>query len=131
MSTFITLARTALVPALIGIGLAGAAVGTDQAGATSQPLSCEIREISTNGMVALEALVRADAPVSGSYSFKVVSAGGGGRSNISQGGEFSAAPGAPATLGTVTLGQRGATFDAQLEVTSGGKRISCSERISL
>lgn len=131
MSTFLTLARMAVLPALIGVGMAGAALGTDPAGATNQPLSCEIRETSMNGMVALEAVVRADAPVSGSYSFKVVSAGGGGRSNISQGGEFTAAPGAPATLGTVTLGQRGATFDAQLEVMSGGKRISCSERISL
>jgi|FEC22Drversion2_1045045.scaffolds.fasta_scaffold00041_114 hypothetical protein len=131
MSTFRILTLMAVLPAALGIGMAGAALGTDPAAATSQPLSCEIRETSINGMVALEAIVRADAPVSGSYSFKVVSTGGGGRSNISQGGEFQVGPGVPATLGTVTLGQRGVTFNAQLEVTSGGKRISCSERISL
>lgn len=120
-----------LVPVLIGLGLAGAADGAGRADAAAEPLRCEIRETAVNGMVALEARVRSDVAASGSYSFRVTSAGGGGRSDISQGGAFTAGPGEPATLGQVMLGQRGATFDARLEVTSGGRSIACSERISL
>ena len=76
-----------------------------------------------------EALAHADRNVSGTYSFHVESADRTGGTNIEQGGAFSAAPGKPATLGVVTLGAKGADYDAKLEVTVGGESIGCAERI--
>ena len=93
------------------------------------PMRCEIRATPQGGMVSLEALAHADRKVSGTYSFHVESAGRTGGTNIEQGGAFSAAPGKPATLGVVTLGAKGAVYDAKLEVTVGGESIGCAERV--
>ena len=93
------------------------------------PVRCEIRATPDGGMVSLEALAHTDRNVSGTYSFHVESAGRTGGTNIEQGGAFSAAPGKPATLGTVTLDAKGTVFDAKLEVTVDGKSIGCAERV--
>ena len=106
-----------------GLGAAGAAVASSDA---DGPLSCEIRKGSALGMTALEAVVHAGEAVSGSYSFTVKGSGGGG-TNIRQGGGFSAGPGAPATLGKVTVGGS-AAYDASLRVEADGISVECEER---
>ncbi len=116
-------------PLLLGLTLIGVEMGASQAGSSGEgPLRCEIQTTSANGMVALEGVVHADVAVSGSYSFRISSSGGSGRSNIQQGGGFTAGPGGPVTLGRVMLGANGA-YDASLTVTSNGSTVACSERV--
>ena len=67
------------------------------------PVRCEMRATPDDDTVTLEALVHADRSVSGGYSFHVEGADGSGNSDVEQSGTFSATPGRPATLGTVTL----------------------------
>ncbi len=113
---------------ILGLGIAAAMIGTGQAGSSSGPLRCEIETVKQGAMVSLAGMVHADAPLGGSYRFKVASAGGGGGTNISQGGNFSAGPGAPATLGRVSLGGN-SIYDATLEVTADGVTVACEERV--
>lgn len=117
-----------VVPVILGLGVAVATIGSGQAGSSAGPLRCEIETTQQGPMVSLAGLVHADAPLSGSYRFKVDSAGGGGGTNISQGGNFSAGPGAPATLGRVSLGGN-SVYEATLEVTADGLTVACEERI--
>lgn len=120
-------ARTVLL--LFGLGGAGIAIGAGHAGmAAAGPVRCEIRVDSTDGMTSLEGVVHADKAVSGSYQFRVKSSGASGRSNLDQGGDFTAGPGNPATLGSITLDTRGARYDASLTVTLNGKTIECADR---
>jgi CsgH protein len=121
---------TRAVPILLGLGAAGLTIGAGQAGSTSDgPLRCEIHASSAGGMVSLEGVVLADVEVSGSYRFRVASAGGAGGSNIQQGGDFTAGPGGAVTLGEVMLGGQGAVYDATLEINSGGASVKCAERV--
>jgi hypothetical protein len=116
----------ALALVLIPAGALATMATADQ---SVEPVRCEIRATPEGGMVSLEALAHADRNVSGTYSFHVESAGRTGGTNIEQGGAFSAAPGKPATLGTVTLDAKGTVFNAKLEVTVDGKSIGCAERV--
>ncbi len=93
------------------------------------PVPCEIRATPEGGLVSLKALAQADRKVSGTYSFRVESAGRTGGTDIQQGGAFSTAPGHPATLAFVTLDAQGSVYDAKLELTVGGKSIGCAERV--
>ena len=115
-----------VLPVILGLGIAAAMIGTGQAGSSSGPLRCEIETVNQGSMVSLAGLVHADAPLGGSYRFRVASAGGG--TNISQGGNFSAGPGEPAILGRVSLGGN-SIYDATLEVTADGMTVECEERI--
>jgi hypothetical protein len=117
-----------VMPVILGLGVAAATIGTGQAGSSAGPLRCEIEATQQGPMVSLAGLVYADAPLAGSYSFEVESAGGGGGSNISQGGNFSAGPGEPAMLGRVSLGGN-SVYDATLEVTADGLTVECEERV--
>lgn len=99
------------------------AIGSSAAGSG---VSCEVRVEGSRSAPRLVGVVHASAPIDGSYTLRVKGTGGGGSSNITQSGEFHAAPGAPATLGVVSLG--GGTFDASLRVTWPGGATSCSER---
>lgn len=124
--------RRMLIPAatlLIAAGAAATTVGAGQAGSSGGPVRCEIQATTSGGMVTLQGVVRADKAVSGSYAFRVESAGGSGSSDISQGGDFSAKAGSPTTLGQVMLGSHGSVYDARLEVTAGGKTYRCDERV--
>ncbi|WVT76562.1 curli-like amyloid fiber formation chaperone CsgH (plasmid) [Sinorhizobium chiapasense] len=94
------------------------------------PVRCEIRATPDGDTVTLEALVHADRSVSGGYSFHVEGADGNGNSDVEQSGTFSATPGRPATLGTVTLEANGTVYDADLDIRVGGKKVSCDERVS-
>jgi hypothetical protein len=118
------------VALFVGLGAAGLAMDASRAGSTTGgAIRCEIQASSTNGMIALEGVVRADVEVSGSYRFRVKTAGGAGGSNIQQGGNFAASPGGAVTLSRVMLGGQGAVYDATLEIESGGMTVLCEERV--
>lgn len=118
----ITLAFLGLAPLLAACGGAAASMGQDTS--PDGLLACELRTGTHNGTTTIEGIVHAAESVAGSYRLSVDSAGGSGGSRINQGGEFAAAPDAPATLGRVTLGG-GGTFDARLEVDAAGSTVTC------
>ena len=122
-----------LLPAALGIGAAGTIHGSIErvgAGPTaSQPLRCEIQVQERGNSVALQGLVFAKTAIEGSYQLRVSKSGGGGSSDINQSGDFSAGPGEPSTLGTVSLGGDGGSYVARLTVTWDGGSIECTERV--
>jgi len=118
----------ALMSAAFAAALSGAALTANSGQAHSNETRCEIVTETSGGMITLQGVVHADTPLSGSYTFRVESAGGGGGSNIRQGGSFSAAPGQPAKLGRVMLGGGGAVYDATLGVDTNAGRFTCHER---
>ena len=109
--------------------IVAAGIGAGQAGANAGPVRCEIQATKSGGMVTLAGIVHADRSIAGSYSFRVASTGGGGGTDISQGGEFNARPGHAETLGQVMLGGRGTVYEASLDVSAGGKTYRCKERV--
>lgn len=119
-----------LAPAAAGLALALSATALMAASGVvhSGAYRCEVVATASGGMTTLEGVVHAEKAVSGSYTFRVESGGSSGRSNIKQGGDFSAAPGTPAQLGQVTLGGSGSVFDATLEVDTPDGRLTCSKR---
>lgn len=117
-------------PVLAGIliALAGATVWTaDQSEAGNGDTRCEINETVNGSMIALTGRVQTDAGVTGSYWLKVQGSGRSGSTNISQGGRFTTASDGTAKLGQVMLGNNGAAYDAELNVTIGGETYRCSE----
>ncbi len=116
-----------LVPMFLGLGMAGIAVGGCHAGSPSELVQCEISANTSGGMTSLKGVVHADKTVHGSYRLRIKSSGASGSSNIEQGGEFTAGPGSPATLGTVTLS--GPRLDADLIVNVGGRAIACTDHV--
>jgi hypothetical protein len=117
------------MPLLLGLGVAGLAMAAGEASSSDEPLRCEIKADSANGMIMLQGVIRSDVPVSGSYRFKVASAGGAGNTNMSQGGDFTAIPGEEVLLGKVVLGNAGAIYDATLQIESDGMTVECEERV--
>lgn len=115
--------------AAIGLPLAAIAAGATPATPTTAPLSCAIETASVGGGIALESTVRTDVALSGSYKFRVESAGYSGSTNFQQGGGFSAAPGGPVTLGRIMLGDAGAIYDATLEIAAYGTTVTCTKRV--
>ena len=101
---------------------------TAMAAKSSKPLSCEIRSTDIRGGVRLEAIVIGRAGGSGEYQFVVAKSGGGGTSNISQGGEFEIRAGEETVVGEVTLGSREkAKVKARLTVGSGSGKLVCQD----
>ena len=115
----------ALLLAAVGL-VAGSLVTAHSGEAGKGDLSCEVRVEGSRSAPRLVGGGHATAPVVGSYTLLGKGSGGGGSSDITQSGAFHAAPGAPATLGVVTLG--GGSFDASLRVTWPGGSTSCRER---
>jgi hypothetical protein len=112
--------------------IAAAAACSGNAASATQPIDprsdagmfrCEIQAKAGGGLAAM---VHADVPLTGTYSFKVVGRSGGGSSNINQGGPFAAAAKGDVTLGQVSLGA-GSAFTATLTVTANGATATCSE----
>ncbi|MBO6900843.1 MAG: hypothetical protein JJ864_05800 [Rhizobiaceae bacterium] len=116
-----------VAPAMIGVAIAGAAYAATNGEDTAN--GCEIRTTQNGSMISLDGVFVADVAVSGSYKLQITSAGGGGNTNIRQGGAFSAQAGEEVTLGRVMVGGYGASYDASLEVEADGETLKCSERI--
>ncbi|MBB4571197.1 curli-like amyloid fiber formation chaperone CsgH [Rhizobium leucaenae] len=91
---------------------------------------CEIKATPRPGLVRLDALVRADSHVGGTYTFHVEKAGDGGSSTINQSGDFDAVSGHLAVLSSVSLASKGTEYKATLDVVIGDKSFSCTKQIS-
>jgi hypothetical protein len=121
MSNFATLLLASLIPlsgAWSGSALAkGGAPAVLPEEFSSDLPRCEIRAEPNGEGVVLEGLVFADAPLTGTYSFRISQRGPGGSSQINQGGEFEATAGEPESLGTVSVGSGPNSFTATLTVS--------------
>jgi hypothetical protein len=117
------------VPAALGLGVIGVMASGSERVDASQPLRCEIQVKERGNSVALQGVVFAKTAIEGSYLLRVSKSGGGGSSDINQSGDFSAGPGEPSTLGTVSLGGDGGSYVARLMVTWDGGSIECTERV--
>lgn len=110
------------------LGLGFVFMSADGASAGSAPgLRCEIYQSQHGGGVVLEGVVFSNTAASGSYQFKVSKSGGGGSSDINQGGDFSVSAGGKSTVGSVSLGGDGG-YTATLRVTADGHSTACKER---
>lgn len=118
----------AATPLAFGLAFANFAIGADGTGPADAPFHCEIVTGSSNGMTTLEGVVHSNFETRGTYRFRVASAGGGGGSNIQQGGSFAVGPEGSATLGRVMLNS-GAIYDAELEIAADGDAVTCSKRV--
>ncbi len=104
------------------LALAGAAA---HATSNDADLNCGISTQTERGLLAIEGIVESPTALSGEYRFALKSQGAGGTSNISQGGHFSVAPGAPVSLGKVMV-NAGASIDVDFTISADGKRLDCS-----
>jgi hypothetical protein len=128
-----------LVPLALGVGVFSISdrIGSADAGSPpvaqliaqgmAKPLRCELRVTESGHGVVLEGIVVAKPAIEGAYRLRVSQAGGAGSSDIHQSGDFSAGPGAPSTLATITLGR--GSYSAQLRVTWTGGSIECSGHV--
>ena len=131
MSNFTTLLLASLIP-LSGAWSASALANGGAPAPLPEEFSsdlprCEIRAEPNGGGVVLEGLVFADAPLTGTYSFRISQRSPGGSSQINQGGEFEATAGEPESLGTVSVGSGPNSFTATLTVSfDNGGAVDCS-----
>lgn len=70
-------------------------------------VSCEVRVRRTANGMMIQAVAHADRAVDGDYEFVITKSGGGGSSDVTQSGPFSAAAGETVTLGSTELGADG------------------------
>jgi hypothetical protein len=113
--------------AIIATGAACATTVGDTDMADTQPIRCELNISESGNSVIIEAEARADRPMTGTYTLDIRGRSAGGSSMISQSGDFEISPGTPTQLGQATLGGRRANYSAELTVTSGGVRQTCSD----
>lgn len=115
--------------ALISMAAIGS-TGFANSGTGSAEAGCEILASRAGSGLALEAVFHAEQSVSGSYQLSVQSVGSGNRTNINQGGGFSARAGEVLTLGRSNVGGASA-YDVALTVDAGGTTVKCSERFTV
>jgi hypothetical protein len=124
-----SIVKIAAASAVMGAALAATGfAGGPSPAASPGPLRCEIRIVPAGGMIAVSAVVHADAAATGTYALRLSGGGSGGSSNISQGGPFAVEPGAPVTVGNMVIGA-GGRYDAVLEIAADGTKITCAEHI--
>jgi hypothetical protein len=92
-----------------------------------EKLSCEIRSVPVSGGLRLEAVALGEMGASGEYELVVAKSGGGGTSNVTQGGTFTVERGREAVLGEVTLGGGEGAAKAQLTVNWAGGKATCED----
>ena len=112
-----TLAAAAAITA-IGFAANANAAGGD--------FACGVMTKTQGGMLAIEGTLVSPTALNGEYRFALKSAGGGGSTNISQGGQFSAAPNAEISLGQVMV-NAGSNVSVDFTVTANGKTFDCSQ----
>ena len=92
--------------------------------AKEQAMFCDTSVVKTSYGVRITPVVRSDRSLSGEYSMVITKNGGGGSSDISQGGPFDAARGVSQELGSSEISmERGASFRAVLKVRAGGREV--------
>lgn len=88
------------------------------------PLSCALLATPQGGGVRLEARLTAREALSATYELRVRGAG----VSVDQGGELALAARESALLGEATLSAPLSALEAELTVTSGGRRYACPLR---
>jgi hypothetical protein len=89
---------------------------------------CSFATAHQDGTIALHALVHGPGATAGSYSLSVEVLGPGGRSIVSQGGDFRIPAGSDSALVSVmhTSSGAGAHLVARLIATAGGRDVVCA-----
>lgn len=92
--------------------------------------SCDILVRRTSNGVELKAIANLSRSAEGDYSFVITKSGGGGSSDINQGGPFEGKAGERVNLGAseISMG-RGASYRAALILTSASGRELCRRAV--
>lgn len=115
--------RGATLVAVVLMGLPVLPVGA------TQTLGCEIVQETRARGVVLTGVVQAPQPLRGNYRFVVTSQGGGGSSNVTQGGQFTAPANVATRLGSVMVNSGpGNAFSASLHIESEDGRTCDAKR---
>jgi len=109
--------------------LGGAGMAANAYGAAADGLACGVSTSNANGMLSVEGVLQSPEALTGDYRFALKSQGAGGSSNINQGGQFSATPGMPVSLGKVSV-NAGANIEVDFTITTGGKKYDCSQQFA-
>ena len=72
-----------------------------------ESVSCEVRVRSSSNGILIQAVAHADRAINGDYELVITKSGGGGSSDVTQSGPFTAAAGESVTLGSTELGADG------------------------
>lgn len=114
------------IAALGVVGVAASANDPQSAAA----FACGVSTATERGMLVVEGIVQSPTVLSGEYRFSLKSIGGGGSTNVNQGGQFSVAPGTAVSLGRVMV-NAGASVDVDFSVSADGKRLDCSSPLQV
>ena len=128
MTKMMLLLALPILPGLVAFASAGAAdrAATQTGAASIDSVRCEVRVSKAPGGIELEAVVAADRKASGVYRFVIEKRGSGGRSMVSQDGDFSLAPGREEVVGAASLGlERGASYTARVSLENGRGKTLC------
>jgi hypothetical protein len=115
--------------ALAALGTAGVAANANST-TQSADLNCGVSTATESGMLVVEGIFQSPTGLSGEYRFALKSVGAGGSTNVSQGGQFSAAAGTAVSLGKVMV-NAGASIDVDFSVSADGKSLDCSSPLAL
>lgn len=114
---------------LVALAALAAAGAVANASSSDGDLACGVSTITERGMLSIEGVLQSPVALTGEYRFALKSSGAGGSSNVSQGGQFSAAPGTAVTLGKVMV-NAGSSIDVDFTVTTGGRQLDCSTQFA-
>lgn len=118
-----------MITLLLGLGAGGMVVQAGQNSSDEGPIRCEISATTKGQMTTLQGVVHTDEAVEGTYLFSVKSVSKSGSSSSQQGGEFVAGSNDTVTVGNVTMGGNGISYDVKLKVMANGMTIECAELI--
>lgn len=114
----------------LGVMIMAAEAGEDGMKAyAGGSVRCDIEVQRLGNRVELQGVVFANTAVRGAYELQVTKSGGGGRSNISQAGEFDAVPSSPTKLGFVQLGGDNGSYHAKLRVMWNDHQVECEKSV--
>lgn len=94
-----------------------------RAGGVSPLIECMVAAEANGSATVIRGHIFANREVAGRYEL-TASSNASGSSNVTQSGDFRAAPGSPATVGTITLGGLG-VVTAALSASASGQAVSC------
>ncbi|MET3924881.1 curli-like amyloid fiber formation chaperone CsgH [Devosia sp. 2618] len=114
---------------LLGFGLAAIVATTSLANAGAPSDTCGYVTSTQNGMLVIEGAVLSAVPLQGSYTFRLQSSSGGGSSNISQGGNFTAIANQQTALGKVMI-NAGSNYKVDFSVSANGQAFDCNQEVA-
>ncbi|KKB79897.1 hypothetical protein VW35_05310 [Devosia soli] len=116
-----------MIQTIFAAAAAVSAVGfAANANASGGDFACGVVTKTQNGMMSVEGTLLSPTALIGQYRFAFKSSGNGGSTNISQGGQFTAAPNAEVSLGQVMV-NAGSSISVDFTVTVNGKTFDCSQ----